>query len=285
MKVLKILLISILFLSNSVFSNESLINIHIKDQGNICYHNSENRIMQSFHINDHEKNIWYAFDTKSRDRQIIEVVKDGGLISRHDYINKNSIGHLDGFFVMNDTILTTNKYNNPAIIIIKNGIILKRIPYPITIYGNQILAINRNDISSFLLWASDDKLMKNIFIGRFSPDLNSILSLKKTTISFPQNEVIQGISYNGKFLFALTGVPNKNAKLYKWNVKNGGLTYVKNIIFDPEWLDQGYFEPEGLELTGNSENETLRIGFSTKQLLENKAQFINCISSLSKDHF
>lgn len=281
-KKLLLFLLLILFQSVSQAGNESQhFPLSIRYDGEYCYVNSENRIMQSFYIEKNKKDIWYSYDTLNRNMQIIELIRKNVVLNKYIFQGENSIGHLDSFFVDGSVIWATDTYKKPSVVRLINGIIDRRLQYPFKIFGNQVLAINRNAPSDFVLWASDNGKEKNIFLGRFNKKKTEISSLKKTTINFPGNAILQGLAYNGKNIYALTGETNKQINLYRWDITQGGAEKIYTLVFDLKSKEHGYIEPEGLQLVSFNNEEYLYIGFVIKNIINGKKLFSNCLANFN----
>lgn len=260
----------------------SLSFLEINNNAAQCYYDSENRLMQSFHIDAKDNRIWYSFDTLERNKQIIKIVSNNKVIKEMVFSGKDAIGHLDGFFVDEKKIVwATDKYIKPSVILLKNSMIIKRINYPFKVFGNQVLTLNYRDPRDFILWGSDDNKTKSIFLGEFDKDGNFISSLYKTFITLPKNLTFQGFAYDGKYVYVLTGKANSDVKIYKWNVSTGDIINVYSVNYDADITEFGYVEPEGLELTRVDGREYISIGYVSKRVIKGKKIFANCIVNIN----
>ncbi len=272
-----ILMMLVTFISiTSTSANNKKLNISLTPQ-TMCYTNDGNKVMQSFFIDKSEGVAWLSFDEKDHKKQIISKIKNGKLLESQIYVQSNSIGHLDGFYVKNSHIITTDKFKTPSIVKLYQGKVIQRTSYPFPIFGNQIIAFNELSPSTFALWASNDKKTKSIFIGEFDHKKFKINKLIKTSISYPQNEILQGISIDKDFIIVVTGDKNMTPKLYKWNYA-GRLIYNSDIIVNKTWSEYGYFEPEGIVFSSPSK---ATIGFARKELMDGKIIISNCLYEIN----
>lgn len=247
---------------------------------NNCYKDPQNNIMQSFFINETDNSFWISFDSKERQHQIIKLVKEKSATYREDYEDINSTGHLDSFYVENFKIISTDKYIKPSIIKMEKGKIISRADYPIKIYGNQIIAFDKEKNRDFVLWASDDNKNKYFFLGQLDHTKFVVSNFKKTSILYPKNEILQGLGLYKKFIYALTGDKNNNPSIYKWNA-SGKLISKRILSINSSWRAEGYFEPEGLNITGDN----LAFGLVTKQSKNGDVSFFNCIKKFKLSNF
>lgn len=247
-----------------------------------CYLSPEHKIMQTFYIDVHKNTVWLTYDNEKRNHQIIETYdKNKNLLDRQDYSGESSIGHLDGIYIDDDIIYTTDKYTNPSIIKLKNKKIISRLQYPKKVIGNQVLAIDRNKKNNFILWATEDKSKnKIIYVGKFDKENENIKNLYISKIVYPQSVVLQGLVLSNDTAYALTGSPNAPVILYSWNISSGDLIEKNILNFNlDKFGDNLKYEPEGLNIiTDKNNKKKLLIGL-TINTTQNKT--FNCIVTYS----
>ncbi|CNL87927.1 phage baseplate protein [Yersinia frederiksenii] len=267
----------ILVTENNHFDNEINTKKSVK-----CYPSPENRIMQSFYVDFHQKITWLTYDNNKRDHQLIEKYDNKkNIIEKQEYYKKFSIGHLDGIYVESDAIFTTDKWTNPSIIKIKNKNLIGRLQYPIEIIGNQVLAVDRQNTEKFIVWATEKESgNKKIFTGKFDSKKEKILRFKKSKIISPKDEVLQGIALDNNKVYVLTGLSPPNSFLYIWNMENGIL--IKRIPLESKikkYKDIYKYEPEGLNIISDDNGEKIiLIGIAV--ITKTKKHF-NCIIPFS----
>lgn len=275
----KITLAIILLISYANTSLAEIKSISKKIDDEQCYPSLNKRIMQSFFINGNTT--WISYDNEKRDHQIVEKYIRKELVSTQNYLGESSVGHLDGIYVESDVIYATDKFTSPSIIKLQNQKIIKRIEYPINIRSNQVLAIDRENPQYFLLWASDSSNKKLIYKGTFDENKNSIIGLTPTKIEYPNSEVLQGLALDNNTAYALTGEPNKEIKLYLWDIQTGILLGTWEI---PPYINkfgsEVKYEPEGLNIIKTNNGKGIFFGIAL--ILEND-QYLNCIIPFSID--
>lgn len=282
-----IICFSILLMKQSFANSDGKVTyfpLRIHYNAEECYIDSENRIMQSFYINKAANKKWYSFDTSNRERQIIKIVKNNAVLKVMEYTGENSIGHLDAFYVDDNVVWATDKYTQPSIVKLMDGLVIKRFQYPFHVVSNQVLAVNRYSPNEFILWAGDKPKEKTIFLGRFNTAKTKIAFLTKTSINFPQEITLQGLAYNGIRLYALTGEANKEMRLYIWNMSMRKLERVYSLIFDSKAQRYDYLEPEGLQVSKFYNKESLYIGYVIRRKVNGGNQFLNCIANFNTNN-
>jgi len=287
---MKIIIFFILIYSSIVHA-QNLADIVSKNNNNIinskklfaekftCFPSSTKKIMQSFFFDDNENTIWLSFDNKEHDSQLLEEYDNSKkLISQMIFSNTDSIGHLDGLFVKNSVITTTNSYKSPSVILLHKNKIIKKYTYSQKIYGNQIIAMDRNSPLKVIVWASSESRKKVIYMGNLDVEEN-IIHLMPTKINFPQNEVMQGLALDAGSIYALTGSPNNTIKLYNWNGKGFRKKTVTEIDISKVIKGGEYrYEAEGINIIKSTGKLSLLIGLA---LIDKNDHYKNCIANIS----
>jgi len=228
--------------------------------------------MQSFYVEGSYDRIWLSFDNSKLKYKSIEKVESYKKENHKNLFKIDSIGHLDGFYIHNSRILTTKNYSNPSIVEIDKGEVTNKALYPFKIYGNQVISFDRKSPSNFVLWASDDNKEKSIFLGEFDFKEFNIKRMIKTKIIYPRDAILQGLAITEDYIYALTGKKNSFPIIYKWNTQ-GNLLEKITLKYKNPWVEYGYYEPEGINVTSN----TIIIGISKRILMEEKIRFSNCL--------